>query len=220
MKSKIDINEWKRKKQFAFFNNFTNPYASITSQVDVDEIVRYSKDKKLSFYGLMSYVVAKSLNEIDEYKYVLEEDGVYKYDKLNVSFSNLTINNELNFSRTVEFNEEPNTFLRNFEIAKEESKTSFNIPYDKEKNKIYITCVPWIRISSVNNPINGVDSNPRICWGKYFLDKDKYMIDISIQVNHAFQDGYHLAMFFIKLQDNLNNIIDKNNGKIYTLHRP
>ena len=220
MKQKIDIDKWKRKRQFSFFNKFTNPYASITSSVNVDEIVRYSKEKRISFYGIMTYAVAKSINEIEEYKYVLEEDGIYKYDKMDVSFSNLTNDGELNFSRTVEYNHDVDVFLNDFEFAKEESKSTFNIPYDNKKNKIYITCLPWIRVTSVDNPKNGIDSNPRICWGKYFLENDNYIIDVSIQVNHAFQDGYHLAMFFIKLQENLNNILEKKDGKTYTLHRP
>lgn len=218
MKHKIDINNWERKKTFDFFSKFTNPYATITSQINVNKIVNYAKEHNLSFYGLMSYIVAKTINELDEYKYILEEDGVYKYDEINVSFTNLTKNNLLNFSRTVKFNEDMDTFLEDFELAKRECEENINIPYDNEKNKIYITCFPWKRIASVENPKNGIDSNARICWGKYFLDNGEYIIDISIQVNHAFQDGYHLAMFFEKLEKNIKNKFVKE--KIYTLHRP
>ena len=48
------------------------------------------------------------------------------------------------------------------------------------------------------------DSVPRICWGKYFLENNEYMIDISIQVNHAFQDGYHIGQFYNILQNSIN----------------
>ena len=218
MKEKIDIDKWKRKRQFTFFSNFTNPYASITSQVNIDNLVKYSKENKVSFYGLMSYIVTKTINEIDEFKYILEEDGVYKYDKMNISFANITDDYSLNFSRTVEYND-MDTFLSDFEYAKNECASNVKIPYDRDKNKIYITCVPWMRFSSVENPINGIDSNPRICWGKYFLENDEYKIDISVQINHAFQDGYHLGMFFNKLQDNINNIKVEKNEKSRTLHR-
>ena len=91
MKIKIDIDKWKRKKQYAFFSNFTNPYASVTSILNVDKIVKISKKYKISFYGIMSYVVLKTLNEIDEFKYVLEDNHIYKYDQINVSFSVLSI---------------------------------------------------------------------------------------------------------------------------------
>ena len=103
MKTKIDINHWKRKRQFIFFSNFTNPYASVTSVLDVDKIVKISKSNKISFYGMMSYVVLKTLNEIEEFKYVLEDNSVYKYDKINVSFSVLDSSNSINFSRTIEY---------------------------------------------------------------------------------------------------------------------
>ena len=219
MKYKIDIDNWERKKTYIFFGKYTNPYASVTSQVNVDSIVRYAKENNISFYGIMSYVVAKTINELDEYKYVLEEDGVYKYDKMNVSFTSLNSENILNFSRTVEYNQDMDIFLKEFEFAKKETEGNQKIPYDSEKNKIYITCFPWRRFTSLDNPKNGIDSNPRICWGKYFLDNNEYMIDVSIQVNHAFQDGYHLARFFTKLEENSNNIFKKENGKVYTLHR-
>ena len=205
MKTKIDINSWKRKKQFIFFSNFTNPYASVTSVLDVDKIVKISKESKISFYGIMSYVVLKTLNEIEEFKYVLENNDIYKYDKINISFSVLDTSNSINFSRTVEYTNF-NRFIELFDIAKKEAESNTKIKYIKDFNKCYITCLPWIRFTSVENPMNYkvIDSVPRICWGKYFIENDKYMIDLSIQFNHAFQDGYHIGLFYNKLQENIN----------------
>ena len=205
MKTKIDINHWKRKKQFIFFSNFTNPYASVTSILDVDKLVKISKQNKISFYGMMSYMVLKTLNEIEEFKYVLEDNNVYKYDKINVSFSVLDSSNSINFSRTVEYTDF-DKFIKLFNDAKTEAESNAEIQYVKDFNKCYFTCLPWIRFTSVENPMNYkiVDSVPRICWGKYFIENDKYMIDLSIQFNHAFQDGYHIGLFYNKLQENIN----------------
>lgn len=220
MKEYININDWDRKPQFQFFSNFTNPYASVTSVISVDNIVRYAKENHISFYGIMSYNVLKTINEIDEFKYVLDNGQVYKTDKINMTFSALKKNNQLNFSRTVEYTEFEE-FISKFTEAKAEAESDNKIPFTNESNKIYLTCTPWMRFTSVENPMNynKIDSIPRICWGKYFLDNNEYNIDLSIQVNHAFQDGYHLGIFFEQLQKNINEFKRKKNEKGYNLHR-
>ena len=206
MKEKIDIDSWSRRDQYKFFSSFVNPYASLTSPINVDKIVKYSKNNNISFYGIMSYVVLKSINDIEEFKYVLENDGIYKYEKVNASFTVLTENNDLHFSRVAEFNNF-NKFISDFELLKNEAENNDVIEYEDCYNKIYITCMPWIRITSLTNPINynDIDSVPRICWGKYFLDNNKYMIDLSGEFNHAFVDGYHMSKFFVCVQNNIDN---------------
>ena len=148
----------------------------------------------------------KSINQVEEFKYVLEEDGVYKYNQIDTSFAVLN-NNQINFTRTVKFNDDFDKFISDFVFAKAEAENSFNIKYDKECNKCFITCAPWMRVTSVSNPMNyeKIDSVPRICWGKYFLENNEYMIDVSIQVNHAFQDGYHIGQFYNILQNSINS---------------
>ena len=82
MKDKIDIKAWKRNKQYTHFLKFSNPYASASTIINVNNIVNYAKKHKVSFYGIMTYLVMKSINQVEEFKYVLEEDGVYKYNQI------------------------------------------------------------------------------------------------------------------------------------------
>lgn len=205
MKTKIDIHNWDRYKPYTHFSKFSNPYVSTTTVLNVNNIVLQAKQNKISFYGLMTYLVLKSINEIEEFKYVMENDNVYKYDKINTTFSVLN-DKKMNFTRTVEYNSNFKKFISDFNKAKEEAETSFDIPYDKEPNKCYITCAPWMRVTAVSNPINydQKDSVPRVCWGKYFLESNEYMIDVSIQFNHAFQDGYQIGQFYNSLQSYIN----------------
>ena len=70
--------------------------------------------------------------------------------------------------------------------------------------------MPWIRTTSFINPIYDIDSITRICWGKYFLENNEFFIDLSIQVNHALIDGYHIGLFYSKLQDNIDSFMEDN----------
>lgn len=82
----------------------------------------------------------------------------------------------------------------------------------KEKNsmnKIYISCVPWTRITSVKHPANfkEIDSVPRITWGKIYQEHHDSYIDLSIQVNHSFQDGYHLGLLIKKIEEKIDDLL-------------
>lgn len=224
MKTKIDINNWKRKLAYETFSSYSDPYTGIVTKIDITNLINFCKQNKISFYGCMTYFVLKSLNDIDAFKYGLgKEDGhefVYKYDTLAATATVINSDNELNFTRYVEYDEDISNFLIEFSKATEDA--SNNVPYYKilgleNMNKINITCIPWITFSNFKDAIdfNEKNSKPKICWGKYYLDDDRYLIDISLLVNHAFQDGYHMGLFFNNLQQNIYNLkVNKNLVKV------
>ena len=224
MKTKIDINNWKRKLAYETFSSYSDPYTGIVTKIDITNLINFCKQNKISFYGCMTYFVLKSLNDIDAFKYGLgKEDGhefVYKYDTLAATATVINSDNELNFTRYVEYDEDISNFLIEFSKATEDA--SNNVPYYKilgleHMNKINITCIPWITFSNFKDAIdfNEKNSKPKICWGKYYLDDDRYLIDISLLVNHAFQDGYHMGLFFNNLQQNIYNLkVNKNLVKV------
>lgn len=42
--------------------------------------------------------------------------------------------------------------------------------------------------------------NLKFVGGKYYLVNEDYFIDMYLLVNNAFQDGYHIDLFFNNLQ--------------------
>lgn len=224
MRTKIDINNWKRKLAYETFSKFSDPYTGIVTKIDITNLVDFCKQNKISFYGCMTYFVLKAMSEVDVFSYGYgKDDGkqfIYKYDSLAATATVINNNNELNFTRYVEFDDDISNFLIEFSKATEDATN--NVPYFKisgleNMNKINITCIPWITFSNFKDAIdfNEKSSKPKICWGRYYLEGDKYLIDISLLVNHAFQDGYHMGLFFNNLQQNIYNLkIDKNLVKV------
>ena len=172
----------------------------------------------------MTYFVLKSINEIDAFSYGYgkenAKESVYKYDSLAATATVVNSDNELNFTRYVKYDEDIYNFLIEFSKATEDA--SNNIPYYKisgleNMNKVNITCIPWITFSNFKDAVNFNEKNskPKICWGRYYLEGDRYLIDISLLVNHAFQDGYHMGLFFNNLQQNIYNLkVNKNLVKV------
>lgn len=207
-RKEIDINKWHRNWQFNVFFSRSYPYLSVTSPVNIDYLVKLSKEIHISFYALMSYVTMKTIQEIEDFKYVLDKDKIYKYDRVDATFTVLNNEKQLRFSPRVEFNEDLCVFLERFLTAKKLAEEDVNLNDELENNLVYITTVPWMRITSMTNPMDegNKDSIPRICWGKYFETAEGYNIDVSIQVNHAFQDGYHLGLFYNGIERNIANL--------------
>ena len=208
MRTKIDIKEWDRKLAYETFSKYDDPYTGIVSKIDITNLVNFCKQNNYSFYGCMTYFVLKTLNDIDAFKYGYGKDNgeniIYRYDNLAATATVINERNELNFTRYIEFTEDILTFLNDFLNATKDA--SNNIQYYKiigleNMNKINITCMPWVTFSNFKDAIDFKEksSKPKICWGKYYLDGDKYFIDISLLINHAFQDGYHMRLFFDNL---------------------
>jgi len=164
--SRIEIykNSLHIKWQYNIFSTRSYPYLGITSPINIDYLVNFSKETHISFYALMSYIVMKTIQEIDEFKYVLDKDKIYKYDKINMSFTVLNEDLELRFSPMVTYDNDMLIFLKRFLNAKSIAEKNRNENTNSENNIVYITCTPWMRVTSLIQPMDEQkkDSIPRI----------------------------------------------------------
>ena len=61
----------------------------------------------------------------------------------------------------------------------------------------FVSCVPWLSYTSIIQPVPvPADSNPRITWGKYFSQGDRYLLPLSVLCHHALVDGLHISRFY------------------------
>jgi len=208
---KIDINNWNRKKIFNWFKSFSNSCWSMTKELDVTNLVKYTKESKTSFFINMLYVVVKTLNSLESMRMRLIGDEPVIYDNINPAYTVMTESGIFENLRH-DFIEEYNQFYllakEKIKVVKKQLKSNDIYNLENQYNEYYITCVPWVEFSNINHPIpddKSSQSVPRICWGKYFERNDKYIINFNITVSHMFCDGYDVAQFFLKLQENLDS---------------
>lgn len=215
----IDLNEFKKIKQYNWFKTFSNPCYGFNVKMDVTNVVKYSKETNTSFFANILYLITTGLNSVEEMR-LREVDGEIRlYDKINPTFTVMTksgIYENAGFKMIDDYKEFYNKTIEVVEKVKNQEyvKETFNDStlYDD----YYMTCIPWISMEGMTHPL--CDSNyeslscPRICWDKYRLETDKYVMLLNITVNHCFVDGYPLSCAFTKIQENFNNI-DKIVGK-------
>ena len=68
----------------------------------------------------------------------------------------------------------------------------------------FVSCVPWLYYTQIKEPAGGADdSNPRFAWGKCREENGRTMLPMSLFINHALCDGWHVAQFYQNLEREL-----------------
>ena len=66
--TKIDLNEWSRGKLFKSYIENMRIVMSLTVEIDVTNLIEFSKRNNLKFYPYMIWIVSKVVNTHDEFK--------------------------------------------------------------------------------------------------------------------------------------------------------
>lgn len=110
MKSKVNITTWSRKLAYNTFSKYTNPYTGMVTKIDVSNLIDICKFNDFSFYGCMTYCALASMKDINAFSYGYgKENGkqfVYMFDSLATSVTVINKENELNFTRYIEYNQD------------------------------------------------------------------------------------------------------------------
>lgn len=209
----IKYEDLKKRKQYDWFKTFSNPCYGFDVKMDVTKVVEYSKKTNTSFFINILYLITIGLSSVEEMR-IREVNGEIRlYDKINPTFTVMT---NLGIYENAGF-EMIDNYQDFYKKAKEVIEEVKNQDFIKDTyndsnlfNDYYMTCIPWLSIEGMTHPLcdNNYESSsvPRICWDKYRLENNKYIMLLNITVSHCFVDGYPLTLAFKNIQDNFNNI--------------
>ena len=203
MKRKLNLDNWSRKAHFEFFNSFEDPLWGVTSNVDCSRIYQFSRQNKISFFLLYLHRSLLAANAMDEFKMRIENGVVYVYDKVHASPTISREDGTFGFAY-FDFYEDFEEFALSAsrEVGKVRSGKDL-IPATKNENVIHYSSIPWLSFKGVEYPRfrRGGDSIPKITFGKAYPENGKHFMPVSILVNHALMDGYHIGRYFEKFQE-------------------
>jgi chloramphenicol O-acetyltransferase type A len=70
----------------------------------------------------------------------------------------------------------------------------------------FITNVPWFSFTAITHPYDAMYSSiPVIAVGRYFEQGGRLLMPLSIQAHHGMVDGFHLGLFYERVQALLDN---------------
>lgn len=209
----IDLTKGDREKTYNWFKTFSDSTYGVNAVMDVTKLVEYTKKTSSSFFINMLYIVVNGLNSIEEMRYRIVDGKAVVFEDINPAYTIMTKTGTFENVRHKNF-KDYKTF---YEIASNNIEAAKNQEFIKRENynpdncydEYYITCLPWLNFTHMSHPIpDSIESQciPRICWGKFIKNNDRYELTLNITVSHIFVDGYPLSMTFNKIQDLLDNV--------------
>lgn len=205
----IDKETYYRKGVFKHFSEDCKCSTSMTSRIDVTDLVSYSKRTGTKFYINFLFVLSKVLNSRDDYKmgYLWQTDQLICYDTINPTqyvFHPETETCTPVYSRYYEdYRKFYSCALADLEEGKK--STEYKLDSANHPNWFDASYISWLSYDSMNIelPDGYLFFAPIVNWGKYREESDRLMMPVSVRLNHAIADGYLLAKVFLLLQQEI-----------------
>jgi chloramphenicol O-acetyltransferase type A len=179
---------------------------SISSRLDVTDLVAYSKQKGTKFYIDFLYILTKVLNSREDYRlgYLYETGQVIVYDKINPTQYIFHEDTETCTPVYTEYFLEYQDFYERCmaDIVQAKESREYNLDMANHPNWFDASYISWLSYDSLNVelPDGYLYFLPIVNWGRYLEENGHLMMPVSVRLNHATADGYLLAKVFLLLE--------------------
>lgn len=207
----IDMDTYKRRSHFEYFNTLAYPYVGITVNVDITELLAVIKEKKLPFFLTVCYCVSRAANLVPEFRQRIMDGRIVEFDSCKTSHT-VALEDETYCYCTLDsgmpFEEYLPYAVQAQEAAKEQKRVEDEA--DEVDGMIFISTLPWLTYVSFIQPTPiPADSNPRITWGKYFWQDGRALMPVSVLCHHALVDGLHISRFYEHLNEQMREVYEE-----------
>lgn len=207
----IDIKNWNRKVIYDNFIGYSNPIFSISSRLDVTDLYDYCKRTGASFFTTFTFIAAKCLNGVEEFRLRLKEGNVVLYDVINPSFIVKRADGVISTCRT-KMSDNYSEFYSSARAAQKAAQEAVGVTFnsDNDNDLFFISCMPWVDIHSFSNPYDlknpDISSIPRIMWSKFVPENGRLKMTFDVAAHHALIDGEPVCRAINLIQDALNDV--------------
>jgi len=207
MKHEIELATWKRREHFEIFKDFDEPLFGFTVRVECSQAYKKAKQLGYSFSMYYMYLSLKAVNETEEFRYRIEDNRVFCYDRVDAGPTIFRDDETFGFGY-LKYDEEIAGFMKQafLEVKRVKAERGLKYPPSGE-NIIHYSTLPWASFTSINHAriLNAGRSIPKITFGKIIHEGDKMWMPMDIHANHALMDGFHAC----KMIDRFQNLLDQ-----------
>lgn len=200
----VDMDTYARRDLYEHFLTFEIPVATRTLQFDVTHLWRYIKTHDYQFSLFFGCIIMRACNYVPEFRLRIHDEVLVDYVKVIPSFTVLSDDKRLFFSKGVFTDVFTDDYRENVEINK-------NAALGREPNmgvlnhgQVFISVNPWNRFTGLQFPYSRrYASMPTISIGMIYEDGDRLRVPFAIQTHHGLIDGYHMGQFIKIIDDHL-----------------
>lgn len=194
----IDLATWPRREIFELFSACDHPFYSVTFELDVTNLKRYTKENGLSFYYSLSYLITEAMESVEAFRIRIRNGRLEVVDELIPSCTDLMPESDCFVIVTLPRGCDMAAFCRRAKHTARTQKTLLDPKSEARDDLIYFSCLPWFSLTGfvTERNLDVDDCIPRVTWGKYQARDGRYILSVTVEVNHRTVDGVHVGKFY------------------------
>ncbi|MGN0769960.1 MAG: CatA-like O-acetyltransferase, family 2 [Christensenellales bacterium] len=195
-----------RAMAFELWMQAPNPMVTFFKMMDVTNLIRISKKKRLKFNMLLDYCIGKAAVDVKEFYLLPVGDKLMQYDTIAV---NTIVKNKIGevSSCDILYSNDLNTFNQDYlKYTSQVANSCQDRDLSADSMVIGTSAIVDTEIDGAVGMNSGIFNNPFMIWGRYKKKLFKYYLSISFQFHHTQMDGAHAGRFLANLQKEINNL--------------
>ena len=201
----VNPKETSRAYAFEMWMNAPMPMVTFFKTLDVSNLVKISRKKRLKFNMLMCYCIGRAANKIKEFYLLPVGDKLMQYDTIAVNAIIANRDGEVS-SCDIPFTDDLFEFNQHYiHLTTQVADSCIN--HDLHESMVIGTsALAKYEIDGAVGMYSGIFNNPFMIWGKYKRHLFKTTLTVSFQFHHTQMDGAHASMYLDRIQSEINKI--------------
>ena len=201
----VNPKETSRAYAFEMWMNAPMPMVTFFKTLDVSNLVKISRKKRLKFNMLMCYCIGRAASKIKEFYLLPVGDKLMQYDTIAVNTIVANRKGEVS-SCDIPFTDDLFEFNQHYiHLTTQVADSCIN--HDLHESMVIGTsALAKYEIDGAVGMYSGIFNNPFMIWGKYKRHLFKATLTVSFQFHHTQMDGAHASMFLDRIQSEINKI--------------
>ena len=202
--TRIDLAEWERGDLFTYYIENMRIVMSLTADIDVTELLAFTRARRLKFYPAMLWVVSRAVNAHDTFRYGWDSDGsLILWDQISPSYADFHREDGNFIKLATAYDEDFFTFYKRCMADRAAHRDRRGIAAHQPPNRFDVSCLPWVRYRHFDLHVfdEGRFLAPVVTWGRFEREGERYRMPLTMNIHHAVADGFHLSRFFLEVQE-------------------
>ena len=189
-----------RAYAFEMWMNAPMPMVTFFKTLDVSNLVKISRKKRLKFNMLMCYCIGMAASKVKEF-YMLPVSGkLMRFDTIAVNTIVANSAGEVS-SCDLPFNDDLQQFSNDYlRLTQQVAQSCTDHDLSHQSMVIGTSALAQYEIDGAVGMYSGIFNNPFMIWGKYKRRWLKTTLTVSFQFHHTQMDGAHAARFLDYIQ--------------------
>lgn len=206
MAREVQPKDTTRAMAYELWMKAPNPMVTFFKTLDITNLIRFSKRKKLKLNMLLDYCIGKAAVGIKEFYTLPIGEKLIQYDTIAVNTIVKNKDGEVS-SCDILYSESLDVF--NQEYLKYTAQVADSC-HDRDLSEscmvIGTSAIVDTEIDGAVGMNSGIFNNPFMIWGKYSRKWFRYYLKLSFQFHHTQMDGAHAGSFLENLQKEINKL--------------